>query len=1167
MPFRNKFALSFVTVLVLSLILSVRAGTASTQFLFPPLGGEFGNVTDIQGNIAAIGYPIPAFPIPSHKFRGLVYILERGPTGWQLVKTLLTPAVGGRLSRFGSQITISGNRLAIGDTHLGDFDLSAGHTGRVYVYEKQGSIWPDLPAYTIEPSEPLVHSFGETHAFSGEYLAVTDLVSYDIEDSGKSLVRVRAFRLHNGEATLLGTIERKSEHYFGFEMSMNGSELAILSLRRGLLIQPKQGEVLLYDLSGGTMKKKASLPIPMKKGEVVDMAKVSLEEDRLMVTKITPTGCGVVFFKRTEAGWRASSELRPLMPNEYSDYLVDMKGNALVINSNLGTDLYSASTPPRFVRRLESGITDGLATSSDTAMIVRSDQVSFTSLQSLVAADSVVVDPSQASPPGGSTHLGELVVGQTCNVEVELQNAGTEPLQLTGVQITPVLGANSVTGHSFTPVTLPSLNKTRVKLTLNPPTAGSYCMSLVVLHPDAEIAPYSYSLDFEAKVGDFAPFVLDSAESQLIAKGEPVKLQADTIGPRGRFNCQWYKDNRVLTGSTQPFLYIPSAQPAHAGRYRLDVWSTGSLPTSCTMALGVFERKVSTVIAGAGDSLSFTARFWGPDIRVRWLRSLNGLPGDPAIPVTWATWGTNSATLNISSPMALTTDWPLRISAELTMDESATAISNGHTIELIKVPFIAVSGTRYGQVGNDFPPMYLSDVRNHYDAVLFSAEGLPPGLRLPRNSSIIEGVPTRAGNYSVKIMAKNRYGSAVPYRLNLKIYSATDQPVTKLHFGSLHQAAGIAMIPESSREDPAMPGLIQIQSTYGAGFSGHLAVGNVRRPFSGKWRVNDEYGARSATLRLSPFLGYRSVVLNLYQSALDEGSHSEDIEAILTLQKISPNADSAEIYSYLEPLIHLSKEWRHVLAGRYSFLLGGLEGQGYGSFSVGSDFHTTGVGTLADGTSFTFSMPMVKGQNEPLNGTVMMVRLGSGPVRLWGHIDIMASGAEEAGLVNGTLTMVRPARPGARLLPDGYETSVTVRGARYYTPKKTPLFTSPDSSVEQAGRAIITLAADGLPEYINTAVTFTQAGKVIVDKPNPSGLELDVYMPTGFFTGRFTAKEAAPGTENRFVRRTVNFSGMIVPQLRTGGGFFHYSPLPDRFAKPPTTISTTPIYIRGVTLE
>ncbi len=179
----------------------------------------------------------------------------------------------------------------------------------------------------------------------------------------------------------------------------------------------------------------------------------------------------------------------------------------------------------------------------------------------------------------------------------------------------------------------------------------------------------------------------------------------------------------------------------------------------------------------------------------------------------------------------------------------------------------------------------------------------------------------------------------------------------------------------------------------------------------------------------------------------------------------------------------------------------------------------------------------------------------------------MAAGVTGAGLVDGVLTIVRPAQPGARLLPDGYNAEAPVRGARYFVPKGVPLFTPPDAPAEQAGRASITLAANGLPESINTALTFTKAGTVIVDRPNSSDLKLDLYMPTGFFTGSFKINEPVLGTENRFVRRTVPFRGMIVPHLRNGGGFFHYSPLPSRFAEPPTTSATTPIYVGGVTLE
>ncbi|WP_146854613.1 hypothetical protein [Brevifollis gellanilyticus] len=1069
----------------------------------------------------------------------------------------MPPATADSFTRFGAQVILAGNRLAVGDAHFNE----TGHVGRVYVYEKQGSIWPDQPAYVIEPSQPDLSSFGQGFAFSGEYLAVTELVRLD---STQSLVRVRSYRLQNGQATLLGEVERAGGDHFGFEMSMNGSELAILNLHKGMVLQSSKGDVLFYELSGGTMNQTATLPIPMAKGDLFYSPIVRLEGDRLLVTKCNSPSAWGVFFKRTATGWRVSSEVRFSQTNEASTYLADMAGSALVVNGRQGTDLYLASEPPQFVRRLEAGYPYALATTSETAMIVRGERLLFTPLRSLLAADSLVLDPAEATPPGGGIYLGELVAGQPCNAEIELQNSSTNPLHLTGVNITPVQGANSLTGHSFTPVTLPPLGKARVKLTLTPPSAGDYRLSLEALHPDSAQAPYVYKIDFQARSGDFAPFVSEGMLSMLIAKGEPVKLQADAAGPRGRFNCQWYKEGRALPGSTLPYLYIPSAQPAHAGRYRLDVWSTGSARMSCLMNLGVFEKQSSVVVANPSDSLSFTARFWGPGIRVRWLYPYVGAP---TYTESWAMQGTQTATLTIPSVMALSRALPLRVAAELTMDETATALASDHMIEVLRVPIIAATGSRVGQVGYPFGVIMLSDLTDLPEGPVFSAEGLPPGVQLTQQGYRIEGTPTQAGDYSVKIMAENRFGSALPYILKLKIFSATEEPNVKLHFGTPHKTAGIIMIPEPNTETPAWPGLLQVVTTNGTGFSGSLAFGTVHRPFAGQWNVSTADATRSVTLRLASFLGYRSVLLIMDQYATEESFPSNGISARLMLEYGSAEGGTSEQTAALEPLFPLNKDWRHTLAGRYSFLMGGLAGQGFGTFTVGSDFQATGAGTLADGTGFTFSAPMYMGQNGVSNGTLMLVRLGSGPVRLWGRINTQGSSTEETGLVDGTLMMARPAQPGARLLPEGYNTEVPVRGGRYFVPKDIPFFTPPDASAEQIGRTNINIAADGMPEGVQTGLTFTKAGGVLVDQPNTSNLKLDVYKPTGFFTGTFKVNEPVPGAEDRFVRRTVSFRGMVIPQRRIGGGFLHFSPLPNRFAEPPTTSANTPIYVGGVTLE
>lgn len=87
------------------------------------------------------------------------------------------------------------------------------------------------------------------------------------------------------------------------------------------------------------------------------------------------------------------------------------------------------------------------------------------------------------------------------------------------------------------------------------------------------------------------------------------------------------------------------------------------------------------------------------------------------------------------------------------------------------------------------------------------------------------------------------------------------------------------MIPEFEPEVTEWPGLLKIQTTTGTGFSGSLAFGTVRRSFSGQWTVRGEDGARYATVRLAPFLGYRSAVLTLAQYVTEEGYLWNGIEA------------------------------------------------------------------------------------------------------------------------------------------------------------------------------------------------------------------------------------------------------------------------------------------------
>lgn len=209
------------------------------------------------------------------------------------------------------------------------------------------------------------------------------------------------------------------------------------------------------------------------------------------------------------------------------------------------------------------------------------------------------------------------------------------------------------------------------------------------------------------------------------------------------------------------------------------------------------------------------------------------------------------------------------------------------------------------------------------------------------------------------------------------------------------------------------------------------------------------------------------------------------------MEHASTDVGSVEINVSLEPLIPLHKDWSHALAGRYSFLMGGLAGQG-----------------LAASPSVQISMPRASALwrmaqtsrsgfhahgHEPERA---MERHGdAGAAGRWpratlGRIETMASRHRgswhgDRNLDDGT---PRPAgsTPGR---PKAYNAEVPVRGARYFVPKDVPLFTPPDASPEQVGRVPLSLIADGLPESIYTNLTFTKSGTVIVDQPNPWNLK------------------------------------------------------------------------------
>jgi len=98
-------------------------------------------------------------------------------------------------------------------------------------------------------------------------------------------------------------------------------------------------------------------------------------------------------------------------------------------------------------------------------------------------------------------------------------------------------------------------------------------------------------------------------------------------------------------------------------------------------------------------------------------------------------------------------------------------------------------------------------------------------------------------------------------------------------------------------------------------------------------------------------------------------------------------------------------------------------------------------------------------------------------------------------------------------------------------------------------------------------VTVRNELSVAVPAPNPQELRLDVYRPTGVFTGSITLNDLLQGSDTRRQKRVVNFSWHDHSWHSPGGGLFQLRQLPNPTVDPPETSANALIHNGSVTLE
>lgn len=1131
-----------------------------------PEAAHFGSSVAIEGDLSA--FATHGYRDSEGRYLGTVCIVERRSGIWGVVKTMEVPPQSNIWnSSYGSKVVVSGNRVVVTEPSY-SWDYTP-REGRVFVYERGANgLWPSEPSIVIRSPHGSVAgvAFGGSCVISGDRLAVSEVVI------AEKVCRVRLYRISGGQAVQIGVIEKQGDletNDFGNALALDNNWLAVSNaLAKGTGFS--RGEVILYDLNGDGSKLAATVRSQSKNPAASFGLDVRLDGGVLVVKSGGYHSQWVETFQGAGGKWLPLSAIPQPVSGNMAVALKSMSLDAgkLLLCTTLETRLYrrdSAGWQFLYAVPLQESVYDlQAAFHGDSIMFSGgiTQGVMFRPTSNIIAGDGVLAGNNIVSSVTGGVDLGELLVGTDTQVTVPVKNLGPRPLVLKQV-IGTSSGTNpsSLTKLDFKPVTLASGESTQVVVTLHPSVPGSYSVYLNVIHDDASLGEIFFGLYHTAVAVPIAPSMNEREPARLVALGESVLLETSIQGTRG-YTCRWFKDGRFLSGQQHPVLHIPKAKPSDAGRYRLEVRRAGFPLVQCEMSLGVFDRQFIERQFQSDKPLNFHLPVWGPGIQVRW-----------DVEESWFARGTRTPTLNIHRAEQLIQSTPHQLSASVTMDWTEVTGFWG-VLHLVRKPVIYVNAPHDVVLGQD---LTLSVSIESAVGGVITVDGLPPGLAYSPIGFGINGTPTKVGFYRFTVRGRNNDGEAVPVIREIRVVATPEE--VELYYGPSTTMVGAVSIPLPPLQEIERPGLLSVQTTSGIGFTGELRLDTVTRRFSGSWGPHDGSGHRTAKLPLTTFLGYKQVMLILEQNYLND----DEVPSMVCGFEVVPfEGDASQVNGVeLRPVVRSSKEVPGVITGKYSFLLQPVDaslphveptGTGFGSMNISESMRATGVGTLPDGSGFTFSMPILRTVPDGDSWLIPLVHyLGDGGyISGWVGWET-TSNPFVLGKLLGQLNMTRPPKPGARLYPEGYlNKTIQLIGARYYLPVSLPVLPAPGSERSQVrlifdnGNESFTLP---LTEPIQASANFTTDLRASVLAPNPHGIRLDVYSPTGFFTGSFTTNDLLPGSETRRQSRTVNYRGMIIPDLHMGEGLFLLQQLPDPTAAPPVISGNARIHTGRVHLE
>lgn len=613
--------------------------------------------------------------------------------------------------------------------------------------------------------------------------------------------------------------------------------------------------------------------------------------------------------------------------------------------------------------------------------------------------------------------------------------------------------------------------------------------------------------------------------------GSPIQITAQADVDNGQY--QWFKNGKAVAGATGATLNMPPATLADAGLYR--VTAKNSLGTSqVDFHVGVIDPSGRNVTIGQGGTLVLNALAAGPGAAFKWSR--NGTELADGRQGTQSFSGTSSAKLSITQfDTALDGTFTCAVSIPVPGSASNRESETTGTVTVTTVPKPVI-------VDGLVPPAAIARTLSwQFEASAqpnkYIVTGLPKGLVLNAATGLVSGTPSAAGSFKVKVSAQNGAGTG-PVREFTLLVDGLEEGLAGTY---------TALVDRNGTANQDLGGTLSITIAKTGALTGSVKLGPTATAFKGQVVIPVDGGALptfSATVARPKLAAVEFALTFNPESGALGGSVS-----------VSGSAASVEGWANRwakdNKPTSASGSYNVVLQVPGSELTNDDVPQGNGYFQVTVN-GTTGVaavkGVTPDGVAFTHSPVLWPTLEIPLHA---LIQKNKASIQGKPKIVLREAPVFADNLVNGTVSLQKIGAVSAtdRLYKDGYDVDLTASGSKWVKPApKTMLFDWAD----QADNAQVEFTQAGIEdveqaESVDQTFQMLNTGAAKFDTlttGNPCNVTLKLNAATGLFSGQITLTDPNPVANGKPVKRTVAYSGVLVPHLEEGYGWFLLPGLP-----------------------